>query len=230
MTLLKSNIVITEKNDALPLIKFFEELGKKILSSKIWKDCALCRFLLIDATSFESAKKFFAGENASAPKSRGALLTQICNKVEIAQKRIAEPEKTLKFVSKFLKDLDVAYNEFLTANVPNILKDEIATDHSEEVKEREREEKKMMEQLQKLNEATQTVEKTGDAMRVFRSASVVAGSEKTPDFMGKFMEESDKLIVEGGKEFFNPVKSVTDLSEFRKAFDQIIFDTESSDA
>ena len=57
-------------------------------------------------------------------------------------------------MTKFLKDTDVQYNEFLTATVPNILKEEIGIDFAEEVKEREREEKKMMEQLQTLNDTT----------------------------------------------------------------------------
>ena len=74
-TMLKSNIVVTEKNNDLPFDAFFEKLCRKIMSNKMWQDCALCRFLLIEPRSFEAAEKFFAGENVVAPKSRGALMT-----------------------------------------------------------------------------------------------------------------------------------------------------------
>ena len=51
--------------------------------------------------------------------------------------------------------------------------------------------------------------------------------EKTPDFIKKFTDDSDKLIEEGGKEFFNPVKIVQEQSEYRNRFDEIVFYTDT---
>jgi hypothetical protein len=45
--------------------------------------------------------------------------------------------------------------------------------------------------------------------------------------MDKFTAESDKLIKEGGKEFFNPVKVVHEKSAFRGRFDEIVFESDS---
>jgi len=147
-TLLMSNVVITDKNANLPLLVTFEKLAEKILQDKRWKDCATVRFIVVDETAFNSAKKFLAGEKMPPTPTRGTLLTQICNKVDVAQKRIKNPEQAMDFVTKFLKDGAQNYNEFLHSTVPIILKDQIASEFlTEEVKEREREEKKMMEQL-----------------------------------------------------------------------------------
>lgn len=56
--ILRSNVVITEKNDRAPLLDIFEKLATKIREDKKWKDCASCRFLLIEAADFENGKKF----------------------------------------------------------------------------------------------------------------------------------------------------------------------------
>ena len=45
--------------------------------------------------------------------------------------------------------------------------------------------------------------------------------------MKKFTENSDKLIQEGGKEFFNPVKIVQDKTEYRNRFDTFVFESDN---
>ena len=62
MTILRSNVVITDKNENAPLFSIFEKLAGKILGDKKWKECATCRFILIESADFELARKFLAGE------------------------------------------------------------------------------------------------------------------------------------------------------------------------
>ena len=109
---LRSNVVITEKNDRAPLLEIFEKLAYKILEDKKWKDCASCRFILIESAEFEQGRKFLAGERLNQPKTRGSLLTQICQKVEIAQKRIKNSEENHSFITKFLAEPNQRYEDF----------------------------------------------------------------------------------------------------------------------
>jgi hypothetical protein len=137
----------------------------------------------------------------------------------------------MDFVTKFLKDGAQNYNEFLSSTVPTILKDQIASEFAtEEVKEREREEKKMMEQLQDLDRATSSESISSSASKSFvrQPTTVSVSNEKTPDFMLKFTQESKKLIAEGGKEFFNPNTVSNDKAEFRTRFDEIVFERDNS--
>ena len=99
---------------------------------------------MVENEDFEKASLFIKGERVNqSAQSRGTLLTKICNKVEIAQKRINNSNATHSFVTKFLQEKSQPYNEFLNQTVENILREEIAKDFGEEVKEKQREEKKM---------------------------------------------------------------------------------------
>jgi hypothetical protein len=110
---LRSNVVVTERNERAPLLEIFEKLAAKILEDKKWKDCASCRFLLIEAADFENGKKFMAGEKLNhVQKTRGTLLTSICQKVEIAQKRIKNYEENHSFITKFLSEPTQRYEDF----------------------------------------------------------------------------------------------------------------------
>lgn len=125
---LRSNVVITERNDRAPLLEIFEKLAAKILEDKKWKDCATCRFVLIESADFELGKKFLAGEKLNQVKTRGSLLTSICQRVEIAQKRIKNFDENHGFITKFLAEPGQRYEDFASQTVQNILKDEIAKD------------------------------------------------------------------------------------------------------
>lgn len=83
----------------------------------------------------------------------------------------------------------------------------------------------MNDQLKNLDEESQLVH--SDSIRNSQRATVSTGGEKTPDFMKKFTADSDKLIQEGGKEFFNPVTLNNEQSEYRNRFDEIVFATDT---
>jgi len=83
----------------------------------------------------------------------------------------------------------------------------------------------MLEQLKTLNEPKQL--ENSESIRSISRSQVSSSGDKTPDFMGKFTAESDKLIQEGGKEFFNPVKVNLEKSELRNRFDEIVFENDS---
>ena len=142
--MINSNIIIMEKSNTHTLESILEKLARKIETDKRWKACATCRFLIVNEEDFEKACAFIRGEKVNVAKeSRGSLLTKICNKVEIAQKRINKADATHAFVTKFLQDKGLPYAEFLNQTVENILREEIGKDFGEEVKEKQREEKKM---------------------------------------------------------------------------------------
>ena len=135
--MINSNIIILDRDNTHTLESILEKLARKIETDKRWKACATCRFLLVDKQDFEKACKFIRGEKVEVAKeSRGSLLTKICNKVEIAQKRINNANATHAFVTKFLQDKNLSYAEFLGQTVENILRDEIGKDFGEEVKEK----------------------------------------------------------------------------------------------
>lgn len=83
------------------------------MSDNKWKACATCRFILVDAVPYLDATKFLMGESVVKESSRGRLLTQICSRVEIAQKRISSEEDTHSFVTKFLQEKGQGHEEFL---------------------------------------------------------------------------------------------------------------------
>lgn len=83
----------------------------------------------------------------------------------------------------------------------------------------------MLDQLKTLNEPKQL--ENSESIRSISRSQVSSSGDKTPDFMKKFTAESDKLIQEGGKEFFNPVKVNNEDSELRNRFDEIAFETDS---
>ena len=224
--MINSNVIITDKNSNAPLLTILENLGKKIESDNRWKESATCRIIVVEDADFQKACQFIKGEKVNQNKdSRGVLLTKICNKVEIAQKRINDGNKTHEFVTKFLMEKNQPANEFKNQTVPSILTEEIGKDFGEEAKEKQREEKKMNDQLKNLDEESQLVH--SDSIRNSQRATVSTGGEKTPDFMKKFTADSDKLIQEGGKEFFNPVTLNNEQSEYRNRFDEIVFATDT---
>ena len=85
----------------------------------------------------------------------------------------------------------------------------------------------MNDQLKDIDEPPTSQLDNSDSIRNVTRSMVSTSGEKTPDFMKKFTDESDKLIEEGGKEFFNPVKIVQEQSEYRNRFDEIVFATDT---
>ena len=200
-TLRMSNVVVTERNNEYSLEKIMEQLAAKVLGNEKWKQSAQARFIVISPEHFKQVETFLQGGQINNQNSRGSMLTAICSKIEIAQKRINNPDESLSFVTKFLGEKETSYADFLGHNVPTILKAEIGIDFLEEAKEREREEKKMSEQLKSLN-APVAQDRSNELIGVGERSQVNAGNEKTPDFMAKFTADSNKLIQEAGKEFF----------------------------
>jgi hypothetical protein len=66
-----------------------------------------------------------------------------------------------------------------------------------------------------------------ESIRNVQRSTASTSGEKTPDFMQKFTADSDKLIQEGGKEFFTPVKISLEQSEYRNRFDEIVFESDN---
>ena len=142
--MINSNVIITDKHNTNTLCAILEALAKKIELDNKWKACATCRFIVVENDDFMKACSFIKGERVNqSAQSRGSLLSKICNKVEIAQKRINNSNATHAFVTKFLQEKSQPYAEFLNQTVENILREEIGKDFGEEVKEKQREEKKM---------------------------------------------------------------------------------------
>ena len=82
----------------------------------------------------------------------------------------------------------------------------------------------MQEQLQKINEPAQ-IERPESNRNVQSSIMSIAG-DATPEFMKKFTE-SNKLTYENGREFFSNEKIVREQSEYRKRFDEFVFDSDT---
>ena len=112
--MVNSNVIITNKSEQHSLTAILEALAAKIEKDNKWKFCATCRFVVVENEDFEKASLFIKGERVNqSAQSRGTLLTKICNKVEIAQKRINNSNATHSFVTKFLQEKNQPYNEFL---------------------------------------------------------------------------------------------------------------------
>ena len=192
--MITSNTIIIEKNTRAPLLTILENLAKKIETDKKWKACATCRFLVVEEADFQKACAFIRGEKVNQKQqSRGSLLTKICNKVEIAQKRVKNADATHAFVTKFLQDKTQPYDDFKSQTVENILREEIARDYGEEKKEKEREERKMTDQLKTIEEPN-VLEHSESIRSVQRSAVHMGDKKETPDFMKQFTKDSKKLI------------------------------------
>ena len=86
----------------------------------------------------------------------------------------------------------------------------------------------MMEQLSRIDQPN--APEVSESIRQSVGRSIVgAGNEKAPDFMAKFTAESDKMIQEGGKEFFNPGNVQNDASQYLSRFDAVVFETNVHD-
>ena len=83
-----------------------------------------------------------------------------------------------------------------------------------------------MTQLNNLDRAT--VVEGSEASRSAVRSQIFTATERTPNFMNKFVQDSKKLIQEGGKEFFNPVDPVKESSEFLNRFEQFVFSTSTT--
>lgn len=86
--------------------------------------------------------------------------------------------------------------------MPAILKKHLAEDFSvDEVVEREKEEKRMLEQLKNLDKAT-TAMSNIESSASRSNARAVKSNDRTPDFMSKFTADSTKLLDDNGEDFF----------------------------
>ena len=223
--LLTSNIIITEENDDAKLIDIIANLAERITEDNKWADAAKCRFILVSAASFTASQTFLQGGKLAAPAAdkptdRGGLITQICRKVTIAKKRLQNADTMHAFVTRFLKDKDAKYEDS-----KDILTEMVAQEYPE-AKERQTEEARMEAELKALWEPSSSLEATESTRNVGPSLPTPS-ADKTPDFMKKFTEESKKLIQEGGKEFFQPVKFVRSSAEFQGRFDEVVFESDS---
>jgi len=147
--------------------------------------------------------------------------------VEVAKKSINDPKEAKRFVSEFLGNEDQTYEDFLSLTVPSILKNYIGEFAKEEIKEKQREEDKMNQQLSNLDKNTY-VENIDHSRLITRNIST-STNEKTPNFMAKLSEDSKKIVGEvttngeTSTEFFNKVEPVKEKLEFITNFDKIVF-------
>lgn len=50
--MITSNIIILDKNPSAPLLTILANLAKKINADNRWKECATCRFILVEPADF----------------------------------------------------------------------------------------------------------------------------------------------------------------------------------
>ena len=149
-------------------------------------------------------------------------------RVEIVQKKIQNSEKAVGFLNDFLEDNGQSYDEFIRLTVPEILRKHLSEEFtSEEIKERERAEKKMLEQLKELNSHLGPDSAIDNVSRATTSRLSSVGNERTPDFMNKFTSDSEKLITENLSDLYGSQPVYKNDNDKREIFTNLVFDTES---